>query len=104
MKGKPNVFWTSNYKEFPFLNDGVNSDLLYNGIGMTFTHYETDQITVFLRGNTHTASIYYDEVHGKSFNNLGKNTVLVAGIQGNINNARIVAAGSLDMFSDELFS
>jgi len=71
---------------------------------MTFTHYETDQITVFLRGNTHTASIYYDEVHGKSFNNLGKNTVLVAGIQGNINNARIVACGSLDMFSDELFS
>jgi oligosaccharyltransferase complex subunit beta len=102
-KGTPNLFWTPNYKEFPMLADGVKGDLLYNGIGLTFTHYETDQITVFLRGNTHTASLYYDEITGKHFNNLGKNVVLVAGIQG-INNARILVAGSLDMFSDELFS
>jgi len=67
------------------------------------THYETDQITVFLRGNTHTASIYYDEVHGKSFNNIGRNAILVAGIQG-INHARVVASGSLDMYSDEIFT
>lgn len=102
-KGQPNLFWANNYKEFPFLSKGINSDLQYNGISLTFTHFETDQITVFLRGNTHSASIYYDEVHGKNFNNLGKNAVLVAGIQG-INHARVVASGSLDMFSDELFS
>lgn len=102
-KTAPNLFWTSNYKEFPFLSDGVKNDLLYNGVGLKFTHYETDQITVFLRGNIHTASILYDEVNAKKFGTLGKNVVLVAGIQG-INNARLVAAGSLDMFSDELFS
>ena len=102
-KGNPNLFWAPNYREFPILSENVKSDLLYNGIGLTFTHYETDQITVFLRGNTHTASLYYDEVSGKHFNSLGKNVVMVAGIQG-INNARILVSGSLDMLSDELFS
>ena len=67
--GIPYIFKTGNYKEFSFLADNVKSDLLYSGIGLTFTHYETDQITVFLRGNTHTVSINYDEVHGKTFNN-----------------------------------
>lgn len=102
-KGQKELFWASNYKEFQFLNKGINSDQLYSGLSLTLTHYETDQITVFLRGNTHTASIYYDEVHGKSFNNIGRNAILVAGIQG-INHARVVASGSLDMYSDEIFT
>ena len=82
--------------------DGDKRDLLFNGIAMDLTYYEQNQVTVFLRGQSTSVGINYDQMGRKHILKTGRHNALVVGVQG-INNARIAISGSLDMFSNNLF-
>ena len=99
----PNVFKIRQFKDIDFIGEDVQSDVVYNGIGLTLTHFANQQMTIFARGNLHSASIKYDDQGTKSYLKMGKHNILVLGIQG-FDNARAVVSGSLDMFSNELYS
>lgn len=98
---EPNVFKVSQFRDVDFLAEGVEDDIVYNGINLGMTHFDNDQISIFARGNLHTAAITYDASGKKKFGNMGKHNLLVIGIQG-LNNARCLVSGSIDMFSNEL--
>ena len=98
----PNVFKVRQFRDISFLAEGVEGDLVFNGIGLGVTHFDNQQITVFARGNMHTAAISYNENKAKVYGKMGKHNVLVLGVQG-FDNARVVVSGSLDLFSNELY-
>jgi len=99
----PNVFTLNNINDISFLGEGVKGKVLYNGIGLGQTHFENIQTTVFVRGNLQTATITYGANGRSEYNAMGRNVVLVLGIQG-FNNARCLVTGSLDMLSNQLYS
>lgn len=68
---EPNIFKIRQFRDISFLSEGVKNDLIYNGINLGMTHFDNNQITVFARGNLHTASITYDAT-GKKIRKYGK--------------------------------
>jgi hypothetical protein len=77
----PNLFQVENYKDIDLISEGVEGPLLYNGIGLETTIFENTQITVFARGGLHTASVVYGVNGEKSVSKLGKQNLLLLGIQ-----------------------
>merc|ERR1739838_510853 len=81
---------------------GVTAPLLYRGVGM-LVDPENPLVWEILTGSS-TAYSHNPDYAVKEFPHaVGKQTVLVAGLQAR-NNARVVFSGSLEFFSDEFFT
>lgn len=96
-----NIFRVKQFRDIKMFSEGVENDLVYNGISLGLTHFDNRQMSILARGNMHTASISQDGTGKKIFGSMGKHNMLVIGIQG-LNNARCVVLGSVDMLSNEL--
>merc|ERR550532_1006344 len=75
--------------------------ILYEGTGLIVDH-DNPLVMEILTGSSSAYSHNPDEPVTEYPHATGKGTVLVAGLQAR-NNARVVFAGSIDMFSDKLF-
>merc|ERR1712241_295767 len=75
--------------------------ILYEGTGLIVDH-DNPLVMEILTGSSSAYSHNPDEPITEYPHATGKGTVLVAGLQAR-NNARVVFAGSLDMFSDKFF-
>jgi len=81
---------------------GVSSPLLYRGVGLLLDQ-ENPLVLEILTGSS-TSYSHNPDLPIKEFPHaVGKQTVLIAGLQAR-NNARVVFAGSLEFFSDEFFN
>lgn len=76
--------------------------ILYSGLSLSLTHFSNQQQFPFLRGNQHTFQHYSNNKTSKN-SKFGRQNILLLGIQG-LNNARFLASGSLDIFSNEFFN
>ena len=84
------------------ITGGVTSPLLYRGVGL-LVDQENPLVLEILTGSS-TSYSHNPDVPVKEFPHaVGKQTVLIAGLQAR-NNARVVFAGSLEFFSDEFFT
>lgn len=93
----PNTIITSNYiKNTPFTAN-VTKPLVYRGVGLYLTPYETHQVYGVVMGSETAYSVDLEADVGQA------PLVLVGAVQGR-NNARIVASGSIDLLSDEFLS
>jgi oligosaccharyltransferase complex subunit beta len=84
------------------VGDAVGKPVLFRGVGMTFDAANPLAMTV-LRGSPSSYSFFPDEKMKEFPHAVGKNTLLVVAVQAR-NNARMVFSGSIEMFSDQLFS
>ncbi|XP_002124569.2 dolichyl-diphosphooligosaccharide--protein glycosyltransferase 48 kDa subunit [Ciona intestinalis] len=75
------------------------SPILFNGIGMVLDQ-ENPLVLPIMKGSATCYSYFTDDKIEQYPLGVGTNTVLVAGLQAR-NNARLVFAGSLQMFSDD---
>jgi oligosaccharyltransferase complex subunit beta len=75
--------------------------ILYEGTGLIADH-DNPLVLEILTASSSAYSHHPDELVTEYPHTTGKNTVLVAGLQAR-NNARVVFAGSLEMFSDKFF-
>jgi len=83
------------------VKSGIEAPIIFKGVGMT-SDPDNSLVLEILTASS-TAYSYADESEISEYPlAVGKNTVLVGGQQAR-NNARIVFAGSLDMFSDRFF-
>jgi hypothetical protein len=89
----PNLFQVDNFKDIDLISDGVEGPLLYNGVGLETSIFENTQITVFARGGLHTASVVYGVNGEKSISRLGKQNLLLLGIQVAVRNRRAFKGG-----------
>ena len=81
---------------------GVSSPLLYRGVGLLVDH-ENPLVIEILTGSS-TSYSHNPDTPVKEFPHaVGKQTVLIAGLQAR-NNARVVFSGSFEFFSDEFFT
>merc|ERR1712241_497964 len=81
---------------------GVTSPLLYRGVGLLVDH-ENPLVLEILTGSS-TSYSHNPDTPIKDFPHaVGKQTVLIAGLQAR-NNARVVFSGSFEFFSDEFFT
>lgn len=78
------------------------SPILYRGGGV-ITDHENPLVLDILTGSSFSYSHNPEEPITEYPHATGKNTVLIAGLQAR-NNARVIFSGSLDLFSDEMFS
>lgn len=99
----PHVFQVQNFRDIEIVSEGVEGNIIYNGVSLAVSFFENSQTTIFARGNLQTASISRDLSGLPTYNVMGRNNILATGIQG-FNNARLLAIGSLDMLSNELYS
>jgi len=84
------------------ITGGVTAPLLYRGVGL-LVDPENPLVLEILTGSS-TAYSHNPDYAVKEFPHaVGKQTVLVAGLQAR-NNARVVFSGSLEFFSDEFFT
>lgn len=81
---------------------GVTAPLLYRGAGL-LADAENPLVLSILSGSSTAYSHNPDQPIKEYPHAVGKNTVLIAGLQAR-NNARVVFSGSLDFFSDEFFT
>mmetsp|Transcript_31740 Transcript_31740/g.53546 ORF Transcript_31740/g.53546 Transcript_31740/m.53546 type:complete len:461 (+) Transcript_31740:33-1415(+) len=79
-----------------------SAPVLYHGIGQTILDKESILALKVLQGNPSTYSSTPNKAVGDSLESAGLDTLLVSAIQGR-NNARVVVAGSLDMFTNAFF-
>jgi len=86
----------------PLVVNNVKAPILYRGLGM---HLKTDNKLVFsvLNGDSSSYSYQPGEMVEKQPHTSGKQTVLVAALQGR-NNARVAISGSLDLFSNSFWA
>eukprot|EP00092_Neocalanus_flemingeri_P036497 GFUD01039740.1.p1 GENE.GFUD01039740.1~~GFUD01039740.1.p1 ORF type:complete len:433 (-),score=127.73 GFUD01039740.1:260-1558(-) len=84
------------------ITGGVTAPLLYRGVGL-LVDQENPLVLEILTGSS-TSYSHNPDLPIKEFPHaVGKQTVLIAGLQAR-NNARVVFAGSLEFFSDEFFT
>merc|ERR1712013_293589 len=84
------------------ITGGVTAPLLYRGVGL-LVDQENPLVLEILTGSS-TSYSHNPDLPVKEFPHaVGKQTVMIAGLQAR-NNARVVFAGSLEFFSDELFN
>lgn len=83
------------------VKSGITSPIIFNGVGMT-ADPDNSLVLEILTASSTAYSYSPDNSISEYPLAVGKNTVLVGGQQAR-NNARIVFAGSLDMFSDRYF-
>lgn len=76
--------------------------MLYSGLSLSLTHFANQQQFPFLRGNQHTFQ-HYATNQSSASSKFGKENILLLGIQG-LNNARFLASGSLDIFSNDFYN
>ena len=86
----------------PIVGDKKVSPILYEGTGL-MVDQDNPLVLEILRASSTAYSHNPDEPITEYPHATGKSTVLVAGLQAR-NNARVVFAGSLDMFSDKFFT
>jgi len=84
------------------ITGGVTAPLLYRGVGLLVDH-ENPLVLEILTGSSTSYSHNPDTAIKEFPHAVGKQTVLIAGLQAR-NNARVVFAGSLEFFSDEFFN
>lgn len=84
------------------MTGGVTAPLLYRGAGL-LADPENPLVLSILSGSSTAYSHNPDQPIKEYPHAVGKNTVLIAGLQAR-NNARVVFSGSLDFFSDEFFT
>jgi len=84
------------------ITGGVTAPLLYRGVGLLVDH-ENPLVLEILTGSSTSYSHNPDTPIKEFPHAVGKQTVLIAGLQAR-NNARVVFAGSLEFFSDEFFN
>ena len=81
---------------------GVSSPLLYRGVGLLVDH-DNPLVLEILTGSS-TSYSHNPDTPIKDFPHaVGKQTVLIAGLQAR-NNARVLFSGSFEFFSDEFFT
>jgi len=84
------------------ITGGVSAPLLYRGVGL-LVDQENPLVLEILTGSS-TSYSHNPDLPVKEFPHaVGKQTVLIAGLQAR-NNARVVFAGSLEFFSDDFFN
>jgi oligosaccharyltransferase complex subunit beta len=81
---------------------GVSSPLLYRGVGLLVDH-ENPLVLEILTGSSTSYSHNPDTPIKEFPHAVGKQTVLIAGLQAR-NNARVIFSGSFEFFSDEFFT
>jgi len=91
-----------NLLKSPKITGGVSSPLLYRGVGL-LVDPQNPLVLEILTGGTTSYSHNPDLPITDYPHAVGKNTVMIAGLQAR-NNARIVFSGSLEFFSDEFFT
>jgi oligosaccharyltransferase complex subunit beta len=84
------------------ITGGVKSPLLYRGVGL-LVDPQNPLVLEILTGSTTSYSHNPDLPITDYPHAVGKNTVMIAGLQAR-NNARVVFSGSLEFFSDEFFT
>jgi len=101
-EGKHNLVIAKNLIKSDKITGGVTAPLLYRGVGL-LVDQENPLVLDILTGST-TSYSHNPDLPIKEFPHaVGKQTVLIAGLQAR-NNARVVFAGSLEFFSDEFFN
>jgi len=80
----------------------VNNPLLYRGVGLLVDH-DNPLVIEILTGSSTSYSHNPDTLVKDFPHAVGKQTVLIAGLQAR-NNARVVFSGSFEFFSDEFFT
>merc|ERR1719333_1489455 len=80
----------------------ASAPMLYRGVGLLVDH-ENPLVMEILTGSSTSYSHNPDTMIKEFPHAVGKQTVLIAGLQAR-NNARVVFAGSLEFFSDEFFN
>jgi len=103
-KGKHNLIIATpdNLIKSDVMTGGVKSPLLYQGIGL-LVDPENPLVLSILTGSSTSYSHDPDSPVRDFPHAVGKETVLIAGLQAR-NNARVVFSGSIDFFSDEFFT
>jgi len=86
----------------PKITGGVSAPLLYRGVGLLVDH-ENPLVLEILTGSSTSYSHNPDLPIKEYPHAVGKQTVLIAGLQAR-NNARVVFSGSLEFFSDDFFN
>eukprot|EP01039_Chlorochromonas_danica_P003857 gene3857-4214_t len=84
-----------------FAGQAGHHPILFRGVGHSVAPDNILAVRV-LRGNPTSYSYFPNKVIGDSPLRMGQDALLVSAIQGR-NNARVLVAGSLDMFSNEFF-
>ncbi|KAJ0064662.1 hypothetical protein NL108_011497, partial [Boleophthalmus pectinirostris] len=80
----------------------TNKPVLFKGVGMV-ADPENPLVLDILTGSSTSYSYFPDRPVSQYPHAVGKNTLLIAGLQAR-NNARVVFSGSLDFFSDAYFN
>ncbi|TNN27142.1 Dolichyl-diphosphooligosaccharide--protein glycosyltransferase subunit [Liparis tanakae] len=80
----------------------TNRPVLFKGVGMV-ADPENPLVLDILTGSSTTYSFFPDRPISQYPHAVGKNTLMIAGLQAR-NNARVVFSGSLDFFSDAFFN
>uniref|UniRef100_A0A8C4GMC9 Dolichyl-diphosphooligosaccharide--protein glycosyltransferase 48 kDa subunit n=1 Tax=Dicentrarchus labrax TaxID=13489 RepID=A0A8C4GMC9_DICLA len=80
----------------------TNKPVLFKGVGMV-ADPENPLVLDILTGSSTSYSFFPDRPISQYPHAVGKNTLLIAGLQAR-NNARVVFSGSLDFFSDAFFN
>uniref|UniRef100_A0A8D3DW70 Dolichyl-diphosphooligosaccharide--protein glycosyltransferase 48 kDa subunit n=1 Tax=Scophthalmus maximus TaxID=52904 RepID=A0A8D3DW70_SCOMX len=80
----------------------TNKPVLFKGVGMV-ADPENPLVLDILTGSSTSYSFFPDRPISQYPHAVGKNTLLIAGLQAR-NNARVVFSGSLDFFSDSFFN
>ncbi|VDD81948.1 unnamed protein product [Mesocestoides corti] len=91
-----------NVAQVPVITGNVSKPILYRGIGIS-SDSENPLLINILHGSSTSYSYNIRKPVSDYPTAVGKNTQLVTGLQAR-NNARVVFAGSLDMFSDAFFN
>ncbi|XP_065187024.1 dolichyl-diphosphooligosaccharide--protein glycosyltransferase 48 kDa subunit-like [Sycon ciliatum] len=89
-------------KNVPIAGKPLSAPLLFSGVGLVVDP-DNSLVTTIVHGSGSTYSYYQDEKITVYPHAVGRKTGLVAAVQAR-NNARVVFAGSLDMFSDKFLT
>jgi len=100
--GKHTMIKATNLIKSPVMTGGVKDPLLYRGIGL-LVDPSNPLVLEILTGSSTSYSHKPDLPITEYPHAVGKNTVLIAGLQAR-NNARVVFSGSLEFFSDEFLT
>lgn len=85
-----------------YATDVTRAPVLFHGVGQSLVDPENVLALRVLEGNPSTYSAMPNKPVGDGPESAGQQTLLVTAVQGR-NNARVVVAGSLDMFSNAFF-
>ncbi|XP_077468394.1 dolichyl-diphosphooligosaccharide--protein glycosyltransferase 48 kDa subunit [Stigmatopora argus] len=91
-----------NLLKAPTIVGQTNKPVLFKGVGMV-ADPDNPLVLDILTGSSTAYSFFPDKPISQYPHAVGKNTLLIAGLQAR-NNARVVFSGSLDFFSDAFFN